>query len=167
MEIEMKKNNRLALVYFASFVICAMLFRTAHAQVLFNATIGAEFAPNVFGQINTGNAPPPPVLYPQPIIAGQEVYGAAPMYIYAPIEETQNWGFFCNKYRACGVPVYFVSYEERHPFWNRYHEEHHLPNWQRERFEERREPLREERGEFRDDRREERREERREDRRER
>jgi hypothetical protein len=141
----------------------ALLTSICKAQVFFNTSVGTEFAPGVYGQINVGNAPPPPVIYPQPTVGGSAVYGAPPMYVYAPIEETQNWGYFCGKYRACGMPVFFIQYEERHPYWTRYHESYRTPFMGGGRLEERREPMREERREpMRDERREPMREERRE-----
>ena len=137
-------------IYGLLFITCAFFAGVANSQVFFNATVGAEFAPGVFGQINVGNAPPPPVIYPQPILGGPAVYGAPPIYVYAPIEETQNWGYFCGKYRACGMPVYFVQYDERHPYWARYHEAYRVPDRGGYRVEERREPMHEERGERRE-----------------
>jgi hypothetical protein len=109
-----------------SFALAALTLSgvACQAQVLFNASVGVEFAPGVFGRINIGNAAPPPLIYAQPVMAGQPVYGAQPVYVYAPIEEIQNWGYYCNKYSACGYPVYFIHYEEHHPFWASYHEMH-------------------------------------------
>ena len=53
----------------------AVLFWTAagaaHAQAYVNATVGGELAPGVYGRIQIGNAPPPPLLYPQPVIIHQ------------------------------------------------------------------------------------------------
>jgi hypothetical protein len=137
---------------------------SCEAQVFFNTTVGSEFTPGVFGQINVNNAPPPPVFYPQPVVGGQEVYGAPPMYVYAPIEETQNWGYFCGKYRACGIPVYFILYDDRHPYWAGYHQTYRVPFRGGYRMDERREPMREERREsLREGRREPFREERRDE----
>jgi hypothetical protein len=151
------------------FFICAPLI-PVQAQVYFNSTVGADFTPGVYGQINIDSAPPPPVLYPQPLIAGTPIYGAQPVYVYAPLEEIQNWVYFCGKYAACGVPVYFIQYDEVHPFWGHYLEIRRLPYRARgdERFEqrylERRAPtLEEKRQERREVRREESREGRAED----
>ena len=134
-------------IYVQIFLI-GLLFifsNTSYSQVFFNATVGSEFSPGVFGQLNVGNAPPPPVIYTQPMVGGPSVYGAPPMYVYAPIEEIQNWGYFCGKYSACGMPVYFIHYDERHPYWARYHEAYRVPFRGGERMEERREPMRDDR----------------------
>ncbi len=134
-------------IYVTVFLTCALFNVSTQAQVFFNTTVGAEFSPDVYGQISVGNAPTPPVLYQQPVVGGQAVFGAPPMYVYVPLEETQNWGYFCGKYRACGMPVFFVQYDERHPYWARYHEAYRVPYRGGMRVEERREPMREERHE--------------------
>ena len=40
----------------------------AQAQAYVNATVGGELAPGVYGRINIGNAPPPPLIYAEPVI---------------------------------------------------------------------------------------------------
>jgi hypothetical protein len=32
-----------------------------------------------------------------------------PIYLYVPHAQQANWGRYCNGYRACGQPVYFVQ----------------------------------------------------------
>ena len=41
---------------------------TAYAQTYINATVGGELAPGVYGRVNIGNAPPPPLIYAEPVI---------------------------------------------------------------------------------------------------
>ncbi len=83
----------------------------AHAQAYVNATVGGELAPGVYGRIQMGNAPPPPLLYPQPVIIHQPavVVPRSPIYLYVPPGHAKNWGKHCARYNACNQPVYFVK----------------------------------------------------------
>lgn len=79
--------------------------------------------PGVYGRIDLGNYPAPPVVYEQPVLiapAPVAVY-QQPIYLYVPVAYQQNWGRYCGRYNACGQPVYFV--QER---WvrERYRDEH-------------------------------------------
>jgi hypothetical protein len=81
--------------------------------------------PGVYGRIEIGNTPPPPVLYPQPVIIQRPVAVVAappPLYLYVPPGHAKNWGKHCHRYIACGRPVYFVQeswvqerWEHEHP----------------------------------------------------
>ena len=83
----------------------------AHAQTYINATVGGELAPGVYGRINIGNAPPPPVLYAEPIIVQRPavVMPRSPIYLYVPPGHAKNWDKHCARYNACSQPVYFVQ----------------------------------------------------------
>lgn len=83
----------------------------AHAQAYVNATVGGELAPGVYGRIQIGNAPPPPVLYPQPVVIHQPAVAVqrAPIYLYVPPGHAKNWRKHCARYNACNQPVYFVK----------------------------------------------------------
>lgn len=83
----------------------------AHAQAYVNATVGGEWAPGVYGRINIGNAPPPPLLYPQPVLIQPPavVVPRSPIYLYVPPGHAKNWGKHCARYNACAQPVYFVK----------------------------------------------------------
>jgi len=100
----------------------------ARAQnVSFNATITGQVVPGVYGQVNFGNAPPPPVVYAQPMIVQPSpvVVGAVPVepiYLHVPPGHAKNWRKHCHEYNACGRPVYFVKSAEYEPG---YHAEHH------------------------------------------
>ena len=58
----------------------------AQAQTYINATVGGELAPGVYGRINIGNAPPPPLIYAEPVIIHRPavVVPRAPIYLYVP-----------------------------------------------------------------------------------
>ncbi|HCE30013.1 MAG TPA: hypothetical protein DET46_16115 [Comamonadaceae bacterium] len=95
----------------AAAVVFWMSAGAAHAQAYVNATVGGELAPGVYGRIQIGNAPPPPLLYPQPVIIHQPavVVPRSPIYLYVPPGHAKNWGKHCARYNACNQPVYFVK----------------------------------------------------------
>ena len=68
--------------------------------------------PGLYGRIDIGNVPQPPVLmYPQPVIIQKPavVVQQPPLYLHVPPGHAKNWGKHCHKYNACGQPVYFVQ----------------------------------------------------------
>lgn len=89
----------------------------AHAQgVNVGVTISGEIRPGVYGRVDIGNAPPPPVFYPQPVlIVRQPVATVAPVYMHVPPGHAKKWSKHCHKYAACGTPVYFVKSAEYEP----------------------------------------------------
>ena len=95
----------------------------AHAQNYVNATVGGELAPGVYGRINIGNAPPPPVLYAEPVIIQRPavVVPRSPIYLYVPPGHAKNWGKHCARYNACSQPVYFVQEPPRRGHKHRGH----------------------------------------------
>jgi len=79
--------------------------------------------PGVYGRIELGSYPPPPVLYPQPVIIARPavVMQQQPLYLYVPPGHAKNWGKHCGRYNACARQVYFVQenwvqerYDEKH-----------------------------------------------------
>jgi hypothetical protein len=73
--------------------------------------------PGVFGRIDLGRFPVPQVILPQPVIihpapppprAAAPVPAPEPVYLWVPPGHQRNWARHCERYRACGVPVYFV-----------------------------------------------------------
>jgi hypothetical protein len=87
----------------------------AQAQPYVSATVGGVVAPGVYGQINIGNAPPPPVLYAQPVIITRPavLVQQPPLYLYVPPGHAKHWSKHCAQYNACGRPVYFVNVDSR------------------------------------------------------
>ena len=68
--------------------------------------------PGLYGRIDIGHVPQPPVLvYPQPIIVQQPavVVQRQPIYLHVPPGHAKNWSKHCGKYNACAQPVYFVQ----------------------------------------------------------
>lgn len=98
-------------VYGAAAALLLAAAGGAHAQTYINATVGGELAPGVYGRINIGNAPPPPLIYAEPVIIHRPavVVPRAPIYLYVPPGHAKNWGKHCARYNACNQPVYFVQ----------------------------------------------------------
>ncbi|HEY1102360.1 MAG TPA: hypothetical protein VGE70_02965 [Burkholderiaceae bacterium] len=85
-----------------------------------NATVGGVFAPGVYGQIQIGNNPPPPLLYAQPVVITRgPAYVAEPLYLYVPPGHAKKWSKHCARYNACGRPVYFVRADQNNRWWER------------------------------------------------
>ncbi len=66
--------------------------------------------PGFYGRIDIGSAPPPQVVYANPIVVAP-VMGRAydPVYLRVPPGHAKNWRNYCHRYDACGRPVYFVQ----------------------------------------------------------
>jgi len=94
----------------------------AVAETNIGVSVGIH-QPGVYGRIDIGNYPPPPVVYAQPMIIHRPAVHVVqqPVYLYVPPGHQRKWARHCGAYNACGQPVYFV--QER---WvqSRYDEEH-------------------------------------------
>ena len=92
-------------------------FASLHAaagEPVINISVGGEIAPGVYGRVDFGNAAPPPVLYPQPVIIAQPAQRVVmqPVYLHVPPGHAKKWDKHCHRYNACGRPVYFVKSSE-------------------------------------------------------
>jgi hypothetical protein len=68
--------------------------------------------PGFYGRIDIGNAyPAPQVVYAQPVVIlpSRVAVVQQPIYLHVPPGHAKDWGKHCNRYRACGQPVYFVQ----------------------------------------------------------
>ena len=67
----------------------------------------------VYGRIEVGNGPPPPVVYQQPVIVQPAPVAVAverpPIYLRVPPGHAKKWKKYCRQYDACGERVYFVQ----------------------------------------------------------
>ncbi len=77
----------------------------AFAQVGVSVSVGQ---PGFYGQIDIGGAPPPQVIYTQPVLVERTAVYAAPVYLRVPPGYARHWNRHCGYYNACGRPVYFV-----------------------------------------------------------
>jgi hypothetical protein len=88
--------------------LAAVALPAMAADVGVSVSIGQ---PGFYGQINIGNAPPPVLVYPQPVVIQPVavVQPVQPVYLHVPPGHAKNWGKHCAKYNACSRPVYFVK----------------------------------------------------------
>lgn len=80
---------------------------SAHA----GANVGVSISigqPGFYGQIDLGNAPPPQLIYTQPVMIERVSAPPPPLYLRVPVGYERNWKHYCRQYGACGRPVYFV-----------------------------------------------------------
>lgn len=93
----------------------AALIAAASAMPALAADVGVTIGfdqPGVYGRIDIGRAPAPPVLvYPQPIVVmpSPVTVHRQPIYLHVPPGHARNWDRHCRRYQACGQPVYFVQ----------------------------------------------------------
>lgn len=80
--------------------------------------------PGFYGRIDIGNAPPPRVIYAEPVVIQRVEVVQAPVYLHVPPGHEKNWGKHCRKYNACGRPVYFVQNDWYEGEYVPYHREH-------------------------------------------
>jgi len=91
----------------------------AHAQYA-NVVISGEIQPGVYGRVEFGNAPPPPVIYAQPIVViPDRRFANHPYYLHVPPGHAMKWDKHCHKYNACYRPVYFVKSAEYEPGYDK------------------------------------------------
>jgi len=94
----------------AALALAGACMSPALAQTSVGVSIGIN-QPGVYGRIDIGAMPPPPVIYPQPVIYAppQVAVVQPPIYLYVPPGHQKHWGKYCGHYNACGKPVYFVQ----------------------------------------------------------
>jgi hypothetical protein len=107
-------------------VILATGFASA-ADVGVSLSVGQ---PGFYGRIDLGNVQQPQLIYSAPVIIQAIPVGVVrqPIYLRVPPGHEKHWGKHCAKYRACGLPVYFVDqgwYENVYaPRYRREHGDH-------------------------------------------
>jgi hypothetical protein len=94
------------------------------ADVNVRVIVSGDVRPGLYGRVDIGNAPPPPVLYARPMVItppppapGPRPVRAPvqPIYLHVPPGHAKDWRKHCRKYDACGQPVYFVVSDEYKP----------------------------------------------------
>jgi hypothetical protein len=83
--------------------------------------LSGQIAPGVYGQVQLGNNPPPPLVSAQPVVIEPVPYVVTPtpVYLHVPPEHARNWREHCREYNACSRPVYFVRSAEYEPGYAR------------------------------------------------
>ena len=101
---------------FSGFALASLALgiSNAHAQYA-NVVIGGEIRPGVYGRVEIGNTPPPPLLYAQPVVIVRDRRYVEPVYLHVPPGHAKKWDKHCHKYNACYRPVYFVKSVEYDP----------------------------------------------------
>lgn len=113
-------------IYLALSLTLPLALAAAAAPAL-AADVGVSVSvnqPGVYGRIDIGQAPVPPVVvYRQPMIivpAPVAVQAPPPIYLHVPLGHSRNWRKYCGRYNACGQPVYFV----REDWYQRHYHRH-------------------------------------------
>ena len=91
---------------------------TATAADNLRVIVHTDVKPGVYGRVELGAAPPPPLVYERPILVSKPGPGVAQqpaVYLHVPPGHAKNWAKHCHKYHACSRPVYFVFSDEYKP----------------------------------------------------
>jgi hypothetical protein len=105
-------------IHVSAYAVASFLLGVSSAQAQYaNVIISGEVSPGVYGRVEIGNRPPPPLVYPQPVIIVRERSPAPvqPLYLHVPPGLAKKWSKHCQKYNACNRPVYFVKSREYDP----------------------------------------------------
>jgi hypothetical protein len=97
----------------AALLLCQGLTSAQAADVAIS--IDGQIKPGVYGRIDIGSRPPPPVVYTEPMVIVRQPRVVEPVYLHVPPGHARNWGKHCHRYRACRQPVYFVKSAEYEP----------------------------------------------------
>ena len=100
-----------------------------------NLTTGGHLRPGIYGRIAVrGNAAPPPVIYPQPVLANSSIERVqrAPVYLYVPPGQVRKWKQNCAKWAACDDPVLFVRVDKSPSRWGEWRQLRDQVAWDRE-----------------------------------
>ena len=100
----------------AALAACAVTVAAGQGDV--RVILSSDVRTGVYGRVEFGNAPPPAVVYAEPVIIAAPPPRAAPpapVYLHVPPGHAKHWKKHCAKYHACDRPVYFVKSEEYEP----------------------------------------------------
>jgi hypothetical protein len=110
-------KRKLTLAFAAALTVTAAASARA-ADVGVSVTVGQ---PGFYGQIDVGTMRPQ-VIYAQPMVIQKGQGVGAPIYMRVPPGHEKHWDKHCNKYNACGRPVYFVR--------DSWYEQEYVPHYQ-------------------------------------
>ncbi len=99
-------------IAFVSLLLGSMAANAGTPSISVN--VSGEISPGVYGEVQLGNAPPPPVVYAQPMIITKQSHydDERPVYLHVPPGHEKHWARHCREYNACNRPVYFVKASE-------------------------------------------------------
>src|SRR5262245_33547300 len=95
---------------------------SAHTNVGVAVEIGE---PGFYGRIILGNAPPPVLIYAEPVIIVHPHIVRPPIYMHVPPGHARHWKDHCASYGACGRRVYFVRDEWYEDVYVPHYRKHH------------------------------------------
>lgn len=81
--------------------------------------------PNFYGHIVIGNAPPPVLVYREPMVVVRPQAVVQPIYLRVRPGHAQDWRKYCSQYDACGRPVYFVQDDYYRDVYAPHQHKHH------------------------------------------
>ena len=116
--IRIHERNIMKIIQTLAVTALVLASQSARAgQPIINLSIGGEITPGVYGQVQFGNAPPPPVVYAQPMVISPPPPNVVvtPIYLHVPPRHAKHWAKYCRRYNACNRPVYFVKSREYEP----------------------------------------------------
>jgi hypothetical protein len=79
----------------------------AHAQTNMGVSVSVG-DPGFYGTIDIGNYPRQDVVYVRPVVISPQPVAMEPVYMHVPPGQARHWSRYCDRYDACGRPVYFV-----------------------------------------------------------
>lgn len=124
--------SRAALLLLAGLAAAAAVPASAQGTPDYrNVTTGGTLRPGIYGRIVIkGKAAPPPVIYPQPVIASQALVPAQaqPVYLYVPPGQVRKWKQSCARWSACDEPVLFVRVDDSPSRWGEWRQ-FREPQW--------------------------------------
>ncbi len=93
-------------------IALAMVAAALFAAPLLAADVGLSISigePGFYGVIDIGGAPPPRIVYREPVVVVRSQVVVEPIYLRVRSGHAQHWDQYCGQYNACGRPVYFVE----------------------------------------------------------
>jgi len=92
------------------FALLALALQTTASAADVGVSVNIS-EPGFYGRIDIGRVPGPVLIYPQPVIIEQRPVNVVrpPIYLRVPPGHAKHWDKYCNRYQACGQPVYFVQ----------------------------------------------------------
>jgi hypothetical protein len=97
-----------------------------------NLTAGGSLRPGIYGRIVVrGNAAPPPVIYPAPVLVNNSIERVQrePVYLYVPPGQVRKWKQNCARWAACDEPVLFVRVDQSPSRWGEWRQRRDQLAW--------------------------------------
>ena len=110
------RNAQVAILVVLLLQLCPVTAANAETRVI----ISTDVRPGIYGRVDIGGAPPPLLVYPEPVVVVRQPQSVQvqPIYLHVPPGHAKHWSKHCREYNACGLPVYFVKsaeYESKKP----------------------------------------------------